>query len=70
MAGTPINCDKHGAQDFAIACIHVCRAIDSGQDVGFFWSAETIGPRPDVWCRRASAGRSIILMPPRRNGSK
>ncbi|MCI0642488.1 MAG: hypothetical protein L0Y72_26585 [Gemmataceae bacterium] len=45
------NCAKHGAQDLALACIHVCRAIDSGEQVGFFWNTETDGPRPDVWCR-------------------
>jgi hypothetical protein len=50
MATEQVNCAKHGAEDFAIACIHVCRAIDSGADVGFYWSLETTGPRPDVWC--------------------
>ncbi len=47
-----IHCDKHGAVDFGIACIHVCRAIDSGDDVGFFWfdgNKPDIG-RPDAWC--------------------
>jgi hypothetical protein len=46
-----VDCEKHGPQDLAIACIHVCRAIDTGEDVGFFWSTDTDGPRPDAWCR-------------------
>jgi hypothetical protein len=45
------SCSKHGTQDLAIACIHVCRAIDSGEPVGFFWDPQTDGPRPDAWCR-------------------
>jgi hypothetical protein len=51
MDDQKVNCSKHGAEDFAIACIHVCRAIDSGENVGFFWCNETTGPRPDAWCR-------------------
>jgi len=51
MANQQINCPKHGCNDLAIACIHVCRAIDGGESVGFFWSTDTDGPRPDVWCR-------------------
>jgi hypothetical protein len=50
MAAEQVSCTKHGAQDFAIACIHVCQAIDSGQDVGFCWYPESTGPRPDAWC--------------------
>jgi hypothetical protein len=44
-------CLRHGAQDLAIACIHICRAIDRGERVGFFWDPATAGPRPDAWCR-------------------
>ena len=51
MVPEQVNCGKHGQQDFAIACIHVCRAIDTGESVGFFWSTDTDGPRPDAWCR-------------------
>lgn len=50
MAAPTITCDRHGAQDLALACIHACRAIDSGENVGFFWSTDTDGPRPDAWC--------------------
>ena len=46
-----VNCAKHGRHDLAIACIHVCKAIESGASVGFFWSMGTDGPRPDAWCR-------------------
>jgi hypothetical protein len=46
-----VSCPEHGVQDIAIACIHVCQAIDTGEQVGFFWSTETDGPRPDAWCR-------------------
>lgn len=45
-----VECSEHGLQEFAIACIHVCRAIEGGQNVGFFWSPDTHGPRPDAWC--------------------
>jgi hypothetical protein len=50
MGSQQVTCEKHGAQDFAIACIHVCRAVDSREKVGFFWSTKTDGPRPDAWC--------------------
>jgi len=50
MVTQQVNCSKHGAQGLAIACMHVCRAIDSGLNVGFYWCAETDGPRPDAWC--------------------
>jgi hypothetical protein len=55
MAAQQSDCVKHGAQDLAIACIHVCRAIDSGEAVGFFWDPQTTGPRPDAWCRACEA---------------
>jgi hypothetical protein len=45
-----VSCCKHGNQPMAIACIHVCRAIESRSKVGFFWSTDTNGPRPDAWC--------------------
>jgi hypothetical protein len=50
MSVRQISCTKHGAQGLAIACIHVCLATDSGENVGFFWSTATDGPRPDAWC--------------------
>ena len=45
-----IECEQHGEQDIAIACIHVCQAIDNNHDVGFFW-CEAGGLRPDAWCK-------------------
>jgi hypothetical protein len=51
MRDQKITCGKHGAQELAIACIHVCKAIDSGEQVGFFWDSRTADPRPDAWCR-------------------
>ncbi|MFO0810793.1 MAG: hypothetical protein U0746_19355 [Gemmataceae bacterium] len=50
MNAQQVSCATHGAQDLAFACIHVCRAIDSGEKVGFFWSADSDGPRPEAWC--------------------
>ncbi|MCI0684321.1 MAG: hypothetical protein L0Y71_19600 [Gemmataceae bacterium] len=51
IAPQQINCTKHGPHDFAIVCMHICRAIRGGSSVGFFWSTDTDGPRPDAWCR-------------------
>jgi hypothetical protein len=51
MNSRKVNCTKHGEEELAIACIHVCREIDSGVNVGFFWHAESTNPRPDAWCR-------------------
>jgi hypothetical protein len=33
------------------ACIHVCLAADSNDDVGFFWSDDPEMGRPWAWCR-------------------
>jgi len=46
-----VNCTKHGQHELAIACIHVCHATKSGASIGFYWSRDTDGPRPDAWCR-------------------
>ena len=51
MDSEKASCSKHGNVALAIACIHICRAIESGADVGFFWHAESVNPRPDAWCR-------------------
>lgn len=51
MSTDSIHCHKHGAQGMAIACIHICRAVGSGEDIGFFWWADSDAPRPDAWCR-------------------
>jgi hypothetical protein len=52
---TPLNhlieCKKHGRVGFGIACIHICRAIDSGEQVGFYWGSQHERlARPDAWC--------------------
>lgn len=51
MNNRKISRCKHGEQEFAIACVHVCRAIDSGDLVGFYWASDVDGPRPDAWCQ-------------------
>jgi hypothetical protein len=37
------------------ACIHVAIAIDSGADVGFFWSDDEEMDRPWAWCAECEA---------------
>jgi hypothetical protein len=51
MVTQQVNCARHGPHDLAIACVHICRSFESGEQVGFFWSTDTDGPRPDAWCR-------------------
>jgi hypothetical protein len=50
MAPIEVNCGQHGRQGIGFACIHVIQAIDSGEQVGFFWGDETDTARPDAWC--------------------
>lgn len=50
MVDTKANCDRHGEQELAIACIHVCRSLDSRDDVGFYWDPDSNGARHDAWC--------------------
>jgi len=57
MSTPQVTCDKHGTNDLAIACIHVCLAIDSGEQVGFHWDTNTDGPRPDAWCHACELWR-------------
>jgi hypothetical protein len=46
-----IQCQKHGEVGFGMACIHICRAIDGGQQVGFYWGEQDERlARPDAWC--------------------
>ncbi|MBC7174382.1 MAG: hypothetical protein H5U40_18190 [Polyangiaceae bacterium] len=49
------NCGLHGRQGIALACVHVARAIDSGERVGFYWSSDTDLGRPDAWCASCEA---------------
>ncbi len=32
------------------ACVHVARAIDTGEQVGFFWCDDPEMARPWAWC--------------------
>ena len=45
-----INCGKHGAQAETFVCSHILGSLISGEAVGFWWSAEDVGNRPDAWC--------------------
>lgn len=45
------TCGLHGRQGIGLVCVHVARAIDSGELVGFFWGDDTDTARPDAWCR-------------------
>ena len=44
------HCHQHGQQGIGIVCIHVARAVDSGDKVGFFWSPDPEMDRPFAWC--------------------
>jgi hypothetical protein len=44
------ECVRHGKQGFGIVCIHVAKAIDSAEQVGFFWSPDPGMARPFAWC--------------------
>jgi len=50
MPEQQIDCAKHGRQNFALACIHVAIAVDSKEQVGFYWADNTDMGRPDAWC--------------------
>jgi hypothetical protein len=45
-----VDCPKHGVHDIGLVCRHVAYAIDSGEQVGFFWGDDTDTARPDAWC--------------------
>lgn len=45
-----VECGRHGKQGFGIVCVHVAKAIDSGEQVGFFWSPDPEMARPFAWC--------------------
>src|SRR6185437_12873756 len=45
-----VKCAIHGDQEFTLACIHICKAIDSKKQVGFVFDPDSDGPRPDAWC--------------------
>ena len=55
-----VECGKHGKQGIGLACIHVARAIDSGDQVGFFWGDEQDTARPDAWCEACE--RTLVAL--------
>ena len=70
-----LDCAKHGRQQFALACIHVAIAVDSKEQLGFYWGDQINMGRPDAWCdgvynssRTASSsftmGRSLSMSLP------
>lgn len=50
MNDNTADCIRHGKQGIGIVCIHVGKAIDSGDQVGFFWSPDPEMARPLAWC--------------------
>jgi hypothetical protein len=55
MSARETHCGRHGLQGIALACIHVARAVDTGDQVGFFWGDDTDLGRPDAWCAACEA---------------
>lgn len=53
-----VQCAAHGRQGIGLACTHVAHAIDSGEQVGFFWGDDTDTARPDAWC--AACERALL----------
>jgi hypothetical protein len=49
-SSTTVECARHGWQGFGIVCVHVARAVDSGERVGFFESPDPEMARPFAWC--------------------
>jgi hypothetical protein len=54
------NCPRHGWQGIGLLCTHVAHAIDSGENVGFFWGDDTDNARPDAWC--ATCERKLVAL--------
>ena len=54
------QCPTHGLQGIGLVCTHVAHAIDSGQQVGFFWGDDTDVARPDAWC--ADCERNLVAL--------
>ena len=53
MASDPerqIECSKHGFRPVRFVCIHVARATDTDDRVGFFWAEEEGNLPPIAWC--------------------
>ena len=55
-----VVCCTHGRQGIGLACTHVAHAIDSGEQVGFFWGPDVDTARPDAWC--AACERAFVAL--------
>ena len=55
MVANSVECPRHGKQGFGILCIHVVKAIDTGEKIGFFWSEDEEMARPFAWCAACEA---------------
>lgn len=54
------DCSRHGSQGIGLVCTHVAHAIDSGEQVGFFWGDDTDTARPDAWC--AECEKALVAL--------
>ncbi|WP_019142725.1 hypothetical protein [Noviherbaspirillum massiliense] len=50
QASRKVNCAEHGEAEISFVCIHIAKAIDGGEKVGFFWSEAEEGLPPIAWC--------------------
>ena len=58
-------CGRHGRQGIGLVCIHVALALDSREEVGFFWGDDTDTARPDAWCGKCES--TLRSMGPQRS---
>jgi hypothetical protein len=56
-----LTCPQHGRQGIGLVCTHIAHAVDSGQQVGFFWGDDTDTARPDAWCRACE--QALLAVP-------
>ena len=52
-----IECSVHGLQEETFVCQHIAESLRTGVPVGFYWSAEQAGSRPDAWCSSCEKAR-------------
>ncbi len=45
-----VNCPEHGLRNISFVCVHIAMAIDSAEQVGFFWSEAENNLLPIAWC--------------------
>jgi hypothetical protein len=57
-----VQCALHGRQGIGLVCIHVAHAVDSREQVGFFWGDDTDTARPDAWCDNCE--QALLAVPP------